>query len=95
MAVFNHAHDFMMGVEVDNTLTNAWGWADSWEQIDGSTWDIDVMEGLLDHDGVEITVEDGVWNVTRWASRPSSGPGPRCGSPLRHHGLAAIFVGFS
>ena len=56
MAVFNHAHDFMMGVEVDNTLTNAWGWADSWEQIDGSTWDIDVMEGLLDHDGVEITV---------------------------------------
>ena len=65
---FTHAQDFMMGIDVDNTLTNAWGWADSWEMVDGSTWDIDIRKGLMDHDGVEMTSEDGVWNVTRWAS---------------------------
>ena len=73
MFSFNHAHDFMIGVEVDNTLSNAWGWADSWEQVNGSTWDIDIRKGMLDHDGVEIMAEDGVWNVTRWASDEAAG----------------------
>ena len=68
MFSFTHSADYMMGIEVDNTLTNAWGWAESWEQVDGSTWDITIRKGLLDHDGVEITSEDGVWNVTQWAS---------------------------
>ena len=73
MFSFNHAHDFMIGVEVDNTLSNAWGWADSWEQVNGSTWDIDIRKGMLDHDGVEIMAEDGVWNVTRWATDEIAG----------------------
>ena len=72
MFSFNHAQDYLIGVEPDNTLTNAWGCADSWEMIDGSTWDIDIRKGLLDHDGVEIT-EDGVWNMDRLVSDEAVG----------------------
>ena len=72
MFSFNHAQDYLIGVEVDNTLTNAWGWADSWEQIDGSTYDITIRTGLMDHDGVEMTSEDGVWNIHRLSTDPAA-----------------------
>ena len=68
VAMGTHAADFVMGVTPDNELTNAWGWADSWEQIDGSTWDITIRQGMVDHDGVEVTAEDGVWIANHWAS---------------------------
>ena len=71
MASFTHFLDYMIGIEEDNTLTNAWGWADSWEMIEGDTWDIDIRKGLIDHDGVEITAEDGVWITAHWAEEIS------------------------
>ncbi len=71
--IFNHSQDYLMGIDVDNTLSNAWGWADSWEQVNGSTWDITLKQDIIDHDGVNITAEDGVWNVTRWASDEAAG----------------------
>ena len=30
---------------------------------------------MLAHDGVEVTAEDGAWNVTRWASDEGNNPG--------------------
>ena len=60
-----HAADYLVGVNVDNSYTNDWGWSESWEMVDGATWDFTIREGMLAHDGVEVTAEDGVWNVTR------------------------------
>ena len=71
--VFNHSQDFLMGIEVDNTLSNAWGWADDWEMIDGSTWDITLKQDIIDHDGVNITAEDCQWNMDRLSSEEASG----------------------
>ena len=65
MFSFNHSQDYLMGVEVDNTLTNAWGWSDSWEMVDGSTWDLTFHKDIMDHDGVNITAADCVWNIER------------------------------
>ena len=71
-----HAADYLVGVNVDNTYTNDWGWSDSWEMsADGATWTFTIREGMLAHDGVEVTAEDGVWNVTRWASDEGNNPG--------------------
>ena len=73
MVAFNHSQDFLMGVEVDNTLTNAWGWADSWEMVDGSTWDVTLHKDIIDHDGVNITAEDCVWNIERLVGEEAVG----------------------
>ncbi len=70
--VFNHSQDFLIGIEPDNTLSNAWGWADSWEQIDGSTWDITMKQDIIDHDGVNITAEDCQWNMDRLSTDPAA-----------------------
>jgi len=43
--------DFLMGVTRNNQLTNAWGWSDSWEQIDGKTWELTLRDDLKFHDG--------------------------------------------
>ena len=43
--------DFLIGVTRDNALTNVWGWSDSWEQIDGKTWDLTLRDDLKFHDG--------------------------------------------
>ena len=43
--------DFLMGVTRDNVLTNAWGWSDSWEQIDGKRWDLTLKKDVKFHDG--------------------------------------------
>ena len=42
--------DFLIGVTRDNALTNVWGWSDSWEQIDGKTWDLTLRDDLKFHD---------------------------------------------
>ena len=75
LAVGAHAADFMMGIEEDNTLTNAWGWSESWEQIAGDTWDFHIREGMVDHDGVEVTAEDCVWITHHWATDLANQPG--------------------
>ena len=71
--VFNHSQDYLMGIEVDNTLSNAWGWADKWEMVDGSTWDLTLKEDIIDHDGVNITAEDCQWNMDRLSSEEAIG----------------------
>ena len=75
LAIAAHAGDFMMGVEEDNTLTNAWGWSESWEQIAGDTWDFHIRQDMVDHDGVEVTAEDCVWITHHWATDLANQPG--------------------
>ena len=43
--------DFLMGITRNNVLTNAWGWSDSWEQIDGKRWDLTLKKDVKFHDG--------------------------------------------
>ena len=43
--------DFLIGITRDNVLTNAWGWSDAWEQIDGKTWDLTLKKNVKFHDG--------------------------------------------
>ena len=70
-----HISDSLMGVTPDNILSNAWGWADSWEQVDGATWDIHMKDYIVDHDGVEVDAEDCVWITGHWASDEGNTPG--------------------
>ena len=70
-----HMSDFLMGVTPDNVLSNAWGWADSWEQVDGATWDIIMKDYIVDHDGFEVDAEDCVWITNHWASDEGNSPG--------------------
>ena len=70
-----HMSDFLMGVTPDNILSNAWGWADSWEQVDGATWDIIMKQDIVDHHGFEVDAEDCVWITNHWASDEGNTPG--------------------
>ncbi len=75
LAIGAHAADFMMGIEEDNTLTNAWGWSESWAQVDGDTWDFFIRKDMVDHDGVEVTAEDCAWITEHWSTDLANQPG--------------------
>ena len=50
--------DHLLGLTVDNQFTNLWGLSKSWEQIDGSTYDFTLKEGVTFHDGDTLTSDD-------------------------------------
>ena len=72
MALQTHFADFLIGVDVDNTLSNAWGWADSWEMVDAAKWDITLKKGIAFHDGAIVDAEDLVKNLDLLATEESA-----------------------
>ena len=70
--VANYA-DHLMGLTVDNQFTNQWGLSKSWEQIDGSTYDFTIKDGVKFHDGDDFTVEDAKGAIELLATEEAAG----------------------
>ena len=68
IALVQNYSDHLMGLTVDNEFTNQWGLSKSWEQVDGSTYDFTVKEGIKFHDGDDFTVEDAKGSIELLAS---------------------------
>ena len=68
IALVQNYSDHLMGLTVDNQFTNQWGLSKSWEQIDGSTYEFTVKDGVKFHDGDDFTVEDAKGSIELLAS---------------------------
>ncbi len=62
-------------VEFDPNFQISPGLAESWENVDPTTWDITLREGVTFHDGSALTVEDVIWSLDRADEVPNS-PAP-------------------
>ena len=62
-------------VEFDKNLQISPGLAESWQNIDPTTWEITLREGVTFHDGSPLTVEDVIWSLERADEVPNS-PAP-------------------
>lgn len=62
-------------VETDRNFQMSPGLAESWKNVDPTTWDITLRQGVTFHDGSPLTVEDVIWSLERTDKVPNS-PAP-------------------
>ena len=68
---WDEIHDYLIEQDVDGSLIGAL--AESWEPSeDQLTWTFVIREGVLFHDGSELTAEDVAWSINRLMFDPSS-----------------------
>ncbi len=73
VALQSNFADFLMGVTVNNELTNDWGWADGWEMVDPQRFDITIKGDIAFHDGFGIVdAEDVADNLDILASQEAA-----------------------
>jgi peptide/nickel transport system substrate-binding protein len=65
-------YDFLVGTNVDGSLSTANGVAERWEMsADGRTWTFWLRRGIKFHDGSDLTAEDAKWSL-EMVTRPDS-----------------------
>jgi peptide/nickel transport system substrate-binding protein len=62
-------------LRTDENLQMHPGLAESWKNIDPTTWEITLRDGVTFHDGSPLTVEDVIWSIERTDEVPNS-PAP-------------------
>jgi ABC-type transport system substrate-binding protein len=68
---WDEIHDYLIEQDVDGNLVGAL--AESWEPSeDGLVWTFVLREGVLFHDGSELTAEDVAWSINRLMFDPNS-----------------------
>lgn len=61
--------------QFDSNFQMSPGLAESWKNVDPTTWDITLRQGVTFHDGSPLTVEDVIWSLERADEVPNS-PAP-------------------
>ena len=73
MVYWGNSFDFLMGMDEDGNPTTENGAATSVESSpDGKVWTIELREGMLFHDGVEVTAEDVAFSFELYAGEDSA-----------------------
>ena len=68
---WDEIHDYLIEQDVDGSLIGAL--AESWEPSDDQlTWTFVIRDGVLFHDGTELTAEDVAWSINRLMFDPES-----------------------
>ncbi|WP_134726661.1 ABC transporter substrate-binding protein [Paracoccus luteus] len=62
-------------VDFDQNYQMSPGLAESWKNVDPTTWEITLREGVTFHDGSPLTAEDVIWSLERADEVPNS-PAP-------------------
>ncbi len=69
---FTLLYDFLVGANPDGSLSTANGAAEKWEMSpDGMTWTFWIRQGIMFHDGSELTAEDVKWSL-EMVTKPES-----------------------
>ena len=73
MSYWGNMYDFLMGVDANGQPTTEGGAAESVEaSADRTMWTITLRQGMLWHDGTEVTAEDGVFSMESYAAEDSA-----------------------